>query len=102
MLTIYHFTILSIIIFTIGTYGVLSRKSVIQIYMSIELMFNAINLNIISFAHFNQNINFHGHVFVLFIITLAAIETAVGLAIVVAFYKHVGSLDVEKAKNLKY
>lgn len=97
-----HLLILSAIIFIIGFYGALTRKSAIQMYMSIELMFNAVNLNFITFAHFSEQINLQAHIFVLFIITVAAVEAAAGLAIILALYRHKNTTDVNKADTLKH
>ena len=95
-----HYLILSVIIFTIGIVGVfLNRKNVIIILMSIELILLTININLVSFSIYLQNLV--GQVFTMFILTVAAAEAAVGLAIIVIYYKNKGSIHVEKISSLK-
>jgi len=91
---------LAAIIFTIGIIGIfLNRKNVIIILMSIELILLAANINLVSFSIYLQNIV--GQVFTMFILTVAAAEAAVGLAIIVIYYKNKGSIDVEHIDSLK-
>ena len=99
-ITLMHYLILSSIIFTIGVFGVfLNRKNLIIILMSIELILLSININFIAFStHLNLII---GQVFALFILTVAAAEAAIGLAILVVFFRSRGSIAVEDASNLK-
>jgi len=95
-----HYLSLSAIIFTIGIVGIfLNRKNIIIILMSIELMLLAVNINLVSFSIYLQNIV--GQVFSIFILTVAAAETAVGLAIIVIYFKNKGSIDVEQINSLK-
>jgi len=95
-----HYLILSAIIFTIGIIGIfLNRKNVIIILMSIELILLAVNINLVSFSIFLQNLV--GQVFAMFILTVAAAEAAVGLAIIVTYYKNKGSINVEQISSLK-
>ena len=95
-----HYLTLAAIIFTIGIVGVfLNRKNVIIILMSIELMLLAVNINLVSFSIYLQNIV--GQVFTMFILTVAAAEAAVGLAIIVIYYKNKGSINVEQITTLK-
>ena len=95
-----HYLILAAIIFTIGVIGIfLNRKNVIIILMSIELILLAVNINLVSFSIYLQNLT--GQVFTMFILTVAAAEAAVGLAIIVIYYKNVGSIDVEEINSLK-
>jgi len=95
-----HYLILSVIIFTIGIVGVfLNRKNVIIILMSIELILLAVNINLVSFSIYLQNLV--GQVFTMFILTVAAAEAAVGLAIIVIYYKNKGSIRVEQISSLK-
>ena len=90
-----HYLTLSSIIFVIGIIGIfLNRKSIIIILMSIELILLAVNINLISFSIYLQNIT--GQVFAMFILTVAAAEAAVGLAIIVMYFKNKGSIHVEK------
>ena len=95
-----HYLSLSAIIFAIGIIGVfLNRKNVIIILMSIELMLLAVNINLVSFSIFLQDLV--GQVFTMFILTVAAAEAAIGLAIIVIYYKNRGSIDVDEISSLK-
>ena len=95
-----HYLTLSAIIFTIGIIGIfLNRKNVIIILMSIELILLAVNINLVSFSIYLQNLV--GQVFAMFILTVAAAEAAVGLAIIVIYYKNRGSINVEQISSLK-
>jgi NADH-quinone oxidoreductase subunit K len=99
MLAIENYLILSAIIFSIGTIGVLTRKNAIVIFMCVEMMLNAVNLTLIAFSKYLGNID--GQVFVFFIMTVAAAEAAVGLALMIAFYKNRESIDVEDINLMK-
>ena len=95
-----HYLTLSAIIFTIGIVGVfMNRKNIIIILMSIELILLAVNINLVSFSIYLQNLA--GQVFTMFILTVAAAEAAVGLAIIVIYYKNKGSIQVEQINSLK-
>tara|TARA_B100001123_G_C14565147_1_gene731938 strand:+ start:86 stop:397 length:312 start_codon:yes stop_codon:yes gene_type:complete len=95
-----HYLTLASIIFTIGILGIfLNRKNVIIILMSIELILLAVNINLVSFSIYLQNLV--GQVFTMFILTVAAAEAAVGLAIIVIYYKNKGSINVEQISSLK-
>jgi len=95
-----HYLTLAAIIFTIGIIGIfLNRKNVIIILMSIELILLAVNINLVSFSIYLQNLV--GQVFAMFILTVAAAEAAVGLAIIVIYYKNRGSINVEQISSLK-
>ena len=94
-----HYLVLSVILFIIGAYGVITRKNLIVVLMSLELMLNASNLAFVAFSR--QFGNMTGHVFMIMSITVAAAETAVGLAFVVAIYTHHGTLDIDVLKLLK-
>ena len=95
-----HYLTLSSIIFAIGIVGIfLNRKNVIIILMSIELILLAVNINLVSFSIFLQDLV--GQVFTMFILTVAAAEAAVGLAIIVIYYKNKGSINVEQIDSLK-
>jgi len=95
-----HYITLAAIIFTIGIIGIfLNRKNVIIILMSIELILLAVNINLVSFSIYLQNLV--GQVFAMFILTVAAAEAAVGLAIIVIYYKNKGSINVEQIDSLK-
>jgi len=95
-----HYLSLSAIIFTIGIIGVfLNRKNVIIILMSIELILLGVNINLVSFSVYSQDLV--GQIFTMFILTVAAAEAAVGLAIIVMYYKNKGSIDIEQINSLK-
>ena len=95
-----HYLTLAAIIFTIGIIGIfLNRKNVIIILMSIDLILLAVNINLVSFSIYLQNLV--GQVFAMFILTVAAAESAVGLAIIVIYYKNRGSINVEQISSLK-
>jgi len=95
-----HYLTLAAIIFTIGVTGIfLNRKNVIIILMSIELILLAVNINLVSFSIYLQNLV--GQVCAMFILTVAAAEAAVGLAIIVIYYKNKGSINVEQIDSLK-
>ena len=96
-----HYLTLAAIIFAIGIIGIfLNRKNVIIILMSIELILLAVNINLVSFSIYLQRFNV-GQVFTMFILTVAAAEAAVGLAIIVIYYKNKGSINVEQISSLK-
>ena len=86
-LTLYHFVALSAIVFCIGMYGALSRRNVLGTFLSIELMFNAANINLVAFNHFLYRGSLWGQGFVLFIIALMAAEAVVGLSLVLSIYR---------------
>ena len=95
-----HYLTLGAIIFTIGVIGIfLNRKNIIVILMCIELILLAVNINLVSFSIFLNDIN--GQVFALFILTVAAAEAAIGLAIIVAYYRNAGTIRVEEIDSLK-
>lgn len=96
---LYHYIALSVILFAIGFFGVLLRKNTLIIYMCLELMLVAAMLALVAFSRFNGTIE--GNVFVFFILTVAAAEVAVGLAIVVALFRKRGTVDVAKLNALK-
>ena len=95
-----HYLTLGAIIFTIGVIGIfLNIKNVIVILMSIELILLAVNINLVSFSIFLQDLS--GQIFTLFILTVAAAEAAIGLAIIVVYYRNAGTIRVEEIENLK-
>ncbi len=99
-ITVGHYLILSAIIFVIGIVGIfLNRKNIIIILMSIELMLLAVNINLVSFSIYLQDLT--GQIFTMFILTVAAAEAAIGLAIIVIYYKNKGSINVENINTLK-
>jgi len=95
-----HYLILGAILFAISVVGIfLNRRNVLIILMAIELMLLAVNLNFIAFSHFLNDAS--GQVFVFFILTVAAAESAIGLAILVLLFRNVGSIDVEDLGRLR-
>jgi NADH-quinone oxidoreductase subunit K len=95
-----HFLILGAILFAISVVGIfLNRKNLIVLLMAIELMLLAVNMNFIAFAHFRGDLS--GQVFVFFILTVAAAESAIGLAILVALFRNLRSINVEDLGSLK-
>ena len=87
------------LLFAIGFFGVLLRRNTLVIYMCLELMLNAVNLALVAFSRYNQSLD--GSIFVFFIITVAAAEVAIGLAIIVALFRKCGSIMVEDLSELK-
>jgi NADH-quinone oxidoreductase subunit K len=100
MITVHHYLVLSAILFSFGTFGVLTRKNTIVIFMCIELMLNAVNLTFIAFSHFLHNLD--GQIFVFFVMTVAAAEAAVGLALMIALFRNRESIEVEEINILKW
>ncbi|HYC88284.1 MAG TPA: NADH-quinone oxidoreductase subunit NuoK [Thermoanaerobaculia bacterium] len=94
------FLVLSAILFTIGVMGVLTRKNGITIFMSIELMVNAVNLTFLAYAR--QFGDTHGLIFVFFIMAIAAAEAAVGLAIFISLFHHRDTIDVDEANLMHW
>lgn len=95
-----HFLTLAAVIFTIGVFGIfLNRRNVIVILMSIELMLLAVNINFVAFSAYLNDLT--GQVFTMFILTVAAAEAAIGLAILVVFFRNKGSIEVEDISSLK-
>jgi NADH-quinone oxidoreductase subunit K len=94
------YLVVSALLFTIGTIGVLIRKNVIVMFMCIELMLNAVNLTFVAFSRHLGNLD--GQVFVFFIMTVAAAEAAVGLALIIAFFNNKESIDVDDVNLMKW
>ena len=99
-MSIYHCLILSALLFTIGTVGVIVKKNVIAIFLCIELMLNAVNLSFVAFARFLGQLD--GQIYVFFVMVVAAAEAAVGLAITIALYRNRKTLSVDDADSLKW
>ena len=99
-LTVNHYVVLGAILFAISVVGIfLNRRNLIVLLMAIELMLLAVNMNFIAFAHFLNDIS--GQVFVFFILTVAAAESAIGLAILVALFRNLRSINVDDLGSLK-
>ena len=100
MVPIHHYLFLGAALFTIGVIGVLTRKNILVILMSIELMMNAVNINLIAFSrHLGQTA---GQVFAIFVITVAAAEAAVGLGIVIAMFRNKETMNINEIDLMKW
>jgi|SRR5688572_11385534 NADH-quinone oxidoreductase subunit K len=100
MVSLTHYLALSALLFTIGAAGVLFRRNAIIIFMCVELMLNAVNLTLIAFSQFLGNQN--GQILVFFVMTVAAAEAAVGLAIVIAMFRNKEVIEVDNMNLLKW
>ena len=100
MITTTHYMVLSAALFTLGVVGVMTRRNVIIVLMSIELMLNAVNINLVAFSHELQNAV--GQVFAVFIIVVAAAEAAVGLGIILAFYRNKETVNIDEMNLLRW
>jgi NADH-quinone oxidoreductase subunit K len=98
--TLTHYLVLSAILFAIGTAGVFLRRNLITILLAIEIMLNAVNLTFVAFGRFQGSVD--GQIIVFFVMTVAAAEAAVGLAIVIAMFRHRGTLNPEAFRTLKW
>lgn len=102
MVPLNYYLILSAILFSIGIYGVLARKNAVLILISIEVMLNAVNINLVAFSAFKSSTLMVGQVFTLFTIAVGAAEIGVGLAIVLTLYRLRRTVDVDKIDLLKW
>ena len=105
MIELAHLQILAAALFSIGLYGVLARRSAVLILMSIELMLNAVNINLIGFAAFVDFGEAHralGQVLIIFVITIAAAELALAIAIILRLYRNRSSVNVDRMDSLKW
>ncbi len=96
-----NFLMLSSILFCIGVYGVLARRNAVMVLMSIELILNAVNINLVAFGVAGSTVDISGHVFALFIIAIAAAEVGVGLALVLLIYRNRSSIDLDELDLMK-
>ncbi len=99
-ITPYHYLVLSAALFMIGAIGVMVRRNVIVIFMSIELMLNAVNINLAAFSQ--QLHNAVGQVFAIFVIAVAAAEAAVGLGIILAYYRNKETLNIDELNIMRW
>jgi NADH-quinone oxidoreductase subunit K len=101
-----HYLVLGAALFLLGVIGVLTRRNVVIVLMSIELILNAVNLNLVALSRYWQGINgataLHGQVFAIFVITDAAAEAAVGLGILIAFFRNKETINVDEVNLLKW
>jgi NADH:ubiquinone oxidoreductase subunit K len=99
MVPLSWYMLLSMVIFTIGIFGFLSRKNIIIMFMSIELMLNGVNINLIALSHYLQDLR--GQILAFFVIAVAAAEAAIGLAIVIALFRNKPTAHVDEVKEMR-
>ncbi|AGY57527.1 NADH-quinone oxidoreductase subunit NuoK [Gloeobacter kilaueensis] len=102
MLSLNAFLLVGAALFCIGFYGLVTSRNAVRVLMSIELLLNAVNINLIAFSNFVDPNNIRGQLFAIFVITVAAAEAAVGLAIVLAIYRNRDTIDMENFNLLKW
>lgn len=101
MMPLWSYLVVASALFCIGTFGVLIRRNAIAILMSVELMLNAVNINLVAFWRYNTPQDMAGQIFAAFVIVVAAAEAAVGLAIIIAVYRQYRSIIVEEVDALR-
>ena len=101
MVPVSYYILLGAALFTVGLIGVLTRRNVLVILMSVELMINAANLNLVAFSRYHEHARLDGQIMALFIIVLAAAGAAVGVAIAMNYYKNHASIDVDRGVELR-
>ena len=105
MIPVNYYLALAAILFTMGAMGVVLRRNLLVIFMSIELMLNAANLTFVAFARMYSSMNsssvYNGQIFVFFVMTVAAAEVAVGLALIVAIFRSKATIDIDQMNSLK-
>jgi NADH-quinone oxidoreductase subunit K len=99
-ITTTHYMLLSAALFMIGVIGVVVRRNIIIIFMSIELILNAVNINLVAFS--NQLAQVHGQIFAIFVIAVAAAEAAVGLGIILAFYRNKETVNIDEMNIMRW
>ncbi|GAW92855.1 NADH-quinone oxidoreductase subunit NuoK [Calderihabitans maritimus] len=102
MINLPHFLILGTLLFCIGLYGALAKRNAVAVLMGIELMLNAVNINLVAFSRYLKPTEFVGHVFAIFVIVVAAAEVAVALAIIINIYRDRLSTNIEDFDWLKW
>lgn len=102
MIPLSHFLILGALLFAIGIFGALTRRSAIGILMSIELILNAANINFAAFNKFRGGTDYLGQIFALFVIALAAASTVIGLVLVIAIYRNIKTIFADKVNLMKW
>ena len=100
MIPLEHYLLVSAALFSLGLFGVLTRKNAINVLMSIELIFNSANINLVAFSRYSSS-DLSGQIFAIFVIVIAACEAAVALAIVLSLYRIQKSVNLEQASTLK-
>ena len=101
MNSLQSYLVISSVLFSLGIFGIVTRRNAIAILMGIELILNSANINFVAFNRFGGMHKLDGHIFTIFVIVLAAAEAAVALAIIINLFKNVGSVDVDQANTLK-
>ena len=101
-MTLNYFLILSAFIFSVGVYGVLARRNAVLVLMSVELMLNAVNINLVAFGAYVRDEFLSGEVFALFVIAVAAAEVGIGLAIVLLIYRNRISVNIDEVNLMKW
>ena len=94
------YLLLSALVFAIGLFGILVRRNALMFLMSVELMLNAGNINLVAFSHYHGNLT--GQVFALFVLALAAAEVALGIGIILVMYRNFGDIDVTEAATMRW
>ena len=102
MIPLNHYLVIGACLFAIGVFGALSRRNAIWILMSIELIFNAANINLVAFQKYGQIPDGLGHIFALFVITIAAASAVVGLVLVIAIYRNMRTIFLDKVNLMKW
>ena len=100
--TLERYILLSTALFSIGIYGLIASRNVIRILMSIELLLNAANINLVAFSSYIDPLEIKGQIFALFVMAIAAAEAAIALAIILAIYRNMSSIDLEDFASLKW
>lgn len=99
MVPLSWYMVLSMVVFSIGVFGFLARRNIIIVFMSIELMLNAVNINLISLSHYLQDMR--GQILAFFVIAVAAAEAAIGLAIIIALFRNKATVHVDEVKEMQ-
>ena len=99
---LYHYLVLSAVLFCIGLYGVLAKRNAVVILMCIEIMLNAVNIALVAFSRYVVPTFLTGQLFAIFVIVVAAAEAAVGIAIIIAIYRRRESIDIDKFDLMKW
>ena len=100
--TLARYLLLSTALFSIGIYGITTSRNVIRILMSIELLLNAVNINLVAFSRYIDPLDIKGQVFAVFVMAIAAAEAAIALAIILAIYRNMSSIDMEDFAMLRW
>jgi NADH:ubiquinone oxidoreductase subunit K len=102
MISLTHYVILSAILFSIGLFGVITKRHAVAVLICIEIMLNAVNINLVAISKYITPLDFTGQIFSLFIITVAAAEVGIGLAIIIAIYRNKLSVNLDDFDLLKW